>query len=129
MSDWFHVGKAATFVEGRGIAVDAGETRVAVFRVQGRLHAMQDPCPHMRASLADSKIDEGRRLICHMHGWTFDLITGKAEGGRSNCARIYEIEARGDEVYVRVPAPPPEKKPAGDDWVPWSDEFLKEGSD
>jgi nitrite reductase/ring-hydroxylating ferredoxin subunit len=125
VGDWFNVGKAADFVEGKGLAVDAGEDRVAVFRVRGRLHALQDPCPHMRASLSDGRIDQGRRVICHMHGWTFDLVTGKPEGGRSNCARVYEIETRGDEVYVRAPAPAPSTKPDDDDWVPWSDDFLR----
>jgi nitrite reductase/ring-hydroxylating ferredoxin subunit len=129
MDRWFNVGKGTDFVEGRGIAVDAGDARVAVFRVHGRLHAMQDPCPHMRASLADGKIEQGRRVICHMHGWTFDLLTGKAAGGRSNCAQIYGVEERGDDVYVFVPATPPVRKADGDDWVPWSDEFLKGGED
>lgn len=125
MDDWFNVGKAAEFVEGKGLAVDAGEERVAVFRVNGQLHALQNSCPHMRASLADGRIDGGRRVICHMHGWTFDLVTGKPDGGRSNCARIYEIETRGDDVYVRVRAPAPSRKPDDDDWVPWSDDFLR----
>jgi len=129
MSDWFHVGAAENFIEGKGRAVDAGTERVAVFRVNGQLHAMQDHCPHMLASLADGRIDQARRVICHMHGWTFDLVTGKPEGGISKCARVFEIENREGQVYVRVPAPPAaESKPAtddDDDWIPWSDDFLK----
>ncbi len=92
VGEWFKVGTNADFVEQKGVAVDAGAERVAVFRVDGRLHALQDHCPHMRASLADGKIEGGQRVICHMHGWTFDLNTGQPEGGRSNCARIYPIE-------------------------------------
>ena len=92
MDGWHRVGTQADFLEGKGRAVDAGATRVAVFRVQGRLHALDDACPHMRASLADGKIEAGRRVVCHMHGWTFDLVTGKPQGGRSNCAVIYAIE-------------------------------------
>jgi nitrite reductase/ring-hydroxylating ferredoxin subunit len=119
------VGRTSDFVEGKGRAVEAGDQTVAVFRVKNRLHALQDACPHMRASLADGKIvDNGRRVTCHMHGWTFDLVTGKPAGGRSNHARIYEIEVRGDEVWIRVPPREP-PTPDEEDWVPWSDDFLR----
>ena len=132
MDDWFRVGKSTDFVEGRGIAVDAGGDRVAIFRVRGMLHAMQDACPHMRASLADGRVERHSRVICHMHGWTFDLVSGRPEGGRSNCARIYPVEIRGDDVYVRVEAPdrgPETPDPADDGWVPWSDDFLRSSGD
>jgi nitrite reductase/ring-hydroxylating ferredoxin subunit len=119
---WIHVGQARDFAEGRGVAVRAGEHRVAIFRIGGALRAIQDACPHMGASLADGRIDGGQRVVCHMHGWTFDLDTGRPEGGRANCARIYAIDTRGDEVWIRLPdAPPPPKE---DEWVPWSDDML-----
>ena len=125
MSNWVRVGDDSDFKEGRGLAVRVDKDRIAVFRVRGRLHAMQDDCPHMAASLADGHIQDQQRVICHMHGWTFDLETGKPQGGRSNCARIYPVELRDDGVWVRLPDPEP--PPSGDDeeWVPWSDEFLK----
>ena len=124
--DPYHrVGTDADFVEGRGVAVRIGDQRVAVFRVAGKLHAMQDDCPHMGASLADGKILEGRRVTCHMHGWTFDLDTGKPQGGRANCARIYEIETRDDGVWVRIPEPAVRRRGDDEPWVSWTDDFIK----
>ncbi|MGD8396427.1 MAG: Rieske (2Fe-2S) protein [Candidatus Eiseniibacteriota bacterium] len=125
---WYRVGRNADFVEGKGRAVNAGGERVAVFRAGGRLHALQDACPHMRASLADGRIEDGRRVICHMHGWTFDLRSGEPAGGRSNCARVYPVENRGEEVWVRVELPHGKagpREPDDDGWIPWSDEFLR----
>ena len=121
----YRVGDEADFREGRGVAVRAGAHRVAVFRVSGALHAMQDDCPHMGASLADGKIVEGRAVTCHMHGWTFDLADGTPRGGRANCARVYRVETRADGVWVTIPGTEEKPDPEAEDWVEWSDDFLR----
>jgi nitrite reductase (NADH) small subunit/3-phenylpropionate/trans-cinnamate dioxygenase ferredoxin subunit len=129
MSDYHRIGSIDDFREGRGIAVDVAGERVAVFKVDGKIHAMDDKCPHMGASLADGRILDGR-VECHMHEWTFDIVTG--EGSRKDkpwaCARIFDVRIEGREVLVRPPAPP-EPTPEEDDWVPWDDSFLKKNED
>jgi len=121
------VGKVGDFREGRGVAVRVDGKRVAVFRVAGELRAIQDDCPHMGASLADGKLQDGH-VVCHWHGWTFDLESGQGNQKSKQwlCARVYGIKVEGDDVYVlrpEDPAPPP----SDDDetWVPWDDGFLK----
>ena len=133
MSDYVRIGTLDDFREGRGRAVPVGDDRVAVFKVDGRIHAMSDKCPHMAASLADGRILDGR-VECHMHEWTFDLVTG--EGSRKDkpwaCARIYQVKISGREVFVRrPPAETREPAAAGDetDWVPWDNAYLKPKGD
>ena len=70
----------------------------AVFRVQGRLYALRDACPHMGAPLSEGKLTGGR-VVCGWHGWSFDLTTGRTERGRG-CARVHVVERRGERVYV-----------------------------
>ena len=121
------VGKVGDFREGRGVAVRVDEKRVAVFRLGGVLRAIQDDCPHMGASLADGKL-EGTRVVCHWHGWTFDLESGQGnqQSKKWLCARVYGTKVEGDDVYVRRPEEPPPQPPhEGEDWVPWDDNFLK----
>ncbi len=38
---------------------------------------MQRRCPHLKADLTRFGIVEGRTLTCQLHGWKFDLATGK----------------------------------------------------
>jgi nitrite reductase (NADH) small subunit/3-phenylpropionate/trans-cinnamate dioxygenase ferredoxin subunit len=127
MNDYVHVGKVADFREGRGTAVRIGDRRVAIFKVGGRLHAIQDHCPHMGASLADGKLDCGW-VVCHWHGWKFELTSGQGDQNSKRWlrAQVYELKVEGDEVFLRRPAPRPASRPDdGDEWVPWDDSFLK----
>ena len=129
MSSYVKVGRVSDFREGRGKAVDVAGERVAIFRADGTLRALQNACPHMGAELADGQI-EGSRVVCERHGWEFDLETG-ASGRRSGAyARVYEVKVVEEEVFVRRPderaaAPDPDE-----DWVAWDpDKHLKGNRD
>lgn len=82
--------------EGRTFHLD-GEA-VAVFRLRtGGVHAVQADCPHRSGPLADGLV-AGERVVCPLHGMTFDLRTGAP--ARDGCAalRVYPVtvDAEGD---------------------------------
>ncbi len=126
MSEFTSVGSNGDFVEGHGKVVVVEGLNVAVFRVQGQLHAMKDACPHMGASLADGTI-VGDRVRCFMHDWSFDLATGDCGLRCQRNAVIYDVRLEGDRVLLRPPAPAaPPPKPEEDDWIVFDpDKHLK----
>ena len=124
MDDFVKVGRLEDFREGRGAAVRLDDKQVAIFNVAGHLHAIQDSCPHMGASLSGGRVERGA-VICHWHGWRFDLTSGEGDRRKETgfCARVYEVKVEGQDVYLRrpdEPAPPPEEQ-----WVRWDPKFLK----
>lgn len=124
MASWVPVGKQSEFREGRGRAVKFGERTIAVFRVGERWFAIQDACPHMGASLADGKL-HGLEVVCHWHGWKFDLESGQGDQRQWACAEVFACRLEGDELLVREPDPPPEPDDAGtddDEWLLWDPE-------
>lgn len=128
MKGFTRVGTARDFAEGKGVSVKVAGKRVAVFRANGALHAIQDACPHMGAWLSEGKLD-GERVICHWHDWRFDLRTGEGDHGKRSglCAKVYEVRVEREEVFVKPPADP---APAEEEkWVEWSDDFLRPGGD
>ena len=56
-----------------------GEHEIALFRVQGTVHAIADSCPHNGASLATGQL-EGTTIKCRAHGLRFDITTGCPRG-------------------------------------------------
>ena len=123
--DFTRVGGPDDFREGRGSVVVVQGLKVAVFRIAGKLYGIKDACPHMGASLGDGKL-EGHRVICHMHGWTFDLETGLCSQTRQNSAKLYEVKVDGDAVFLRPPPPPTKDDDAADEWVVFDpDKHLK----
>ena len=61
-------GKVLTEVDGRA---------VALFNVDGRIHAIDDVCTHDGGPLAEGDLD-GKVIQCPRHGARFDVTTGKA---------------------------------------------------
>src|SRR5258705_10416611 len=67
--------------DGRSKCVILNGKRIALFRVNGTLHAIDDTCTHDEASLADGIVieEKGRCIVeCPWHGAHFDLSTGAA---------------------------------------------------
>ena len=116
MSEFKHVGSLDEFPTGRGRAVKVDGILVAIFRTGDEVFALRDGCPHMGASLADGKIHDGR-VTCFWHGWTFDLKNGQCSQQRQNCAKVYAVELRGTEIYVRAPPPPVKGPDEDEEWV------------
>ena len=81
---------------------------IAVFRVDGKVHALEDSCPHAGASIAGGKV-EGGTVRCPAHGMRFDLATGGMPGNPDFRVRTYPVAVVGNVVTVDVAAPDPSR--------------------
>jgi len=132
-ADPVRVGRVEDFPLGRGRRVKLPGETVAVFRLASGWFALQDSCPHMGASLADGRIEDGA-VVCHWHGWRFDLRSGQGDMRRWACARVYGVRVEGGEVLLEPPPEPAtENRPedeAEEDWIRWDAErFLRKKPD
>jgi len=69
------LGLEADLAEGRGTLFQVENLAVAVFRVEGRCHAIANACPHRGGPLAEGELN-GAVVTCPWHGWTWDVRTG-----------------------------------------------------
>jgi nitrite reductase (NADH) small subunit len=84
---------------GEGRNYEVGGVRVAVFRSRdGRVFATQGECPHRGGPLADGLLG-GTTLICPLHEWSFDLLSGMALTGSCGI-RVYPIALRADGTLM-----------------------------
>ena len=74
---------------------------VALFNVEGTLHAIDDRCPHAGASLFAGSVT-GRVVQCRAHGLRFDLATGCMPNVASFGVRRYDVEARDGRTFLVV---------------------------
>jgi len=72
---------------------------VAVFNHDGQLHAIDDMCPHMGASLSDGHV-EGCEVTCPWHAWSFDIRDGSWCDNRRLKVDTYSVRVVGDRVEV-----------------------------
>lgn len=85
--------------EGCGKRVEAHGRAIALFKDHGALYAIDDICPHRGGPLHQGDVENGA-AICPLHGWAFDLKTGAMRGNPRVTLPVYEVELRGDEVFV-----------------------------
>jgi nitrite reductase/ring-hydroxylating ferredoxin subunit len=79
---------------------------VLVTLVDGTPCAIEDSCNHAGASLAEGgRDDSGRCVVCPMHGYLFELTTGKlvAPLGLCDNQRAFVTRVEGDDVVVYDP--------------------------
>ena len=63
-------------VEGRALRRVVDGVPVALFRVDGQVHCIDDTCSHAYASLSEGKVS-GRVVTCPLHGGQVDIPTGR----------------------------------------------------
>lgn len=76
---------------------------LVVYRVDGRLCAVSDRCPHAGAALSSGGL-EGAVVTCPRHGSQFDVRTGERLRGPADTeARAFTLVQEGGQVFVVLP--------------------------
>jgi nitrite reductase/ring-hydroxylating ferredoxin subunit len=86
---------------GSARVVKAGERELALFNVDGRFHATQNECLHLRGPLGHGEL-EGCVVSCPWHGWQYDVTTGENEFDRALALETFEVVVEDGEVKVAV---------------------------
>lgn len=84
----------------RGYRVHGVTWPVMITRRGGELISFPGVCPHDDVSLVDYGVIEDDELICRVHGYRFDLHTGRCEHAPSMHLRRYRITRVGTVIYV-----------------------------
>jgi len=99
---WVSVADLDECPPGTLLDVEAGQENIVLANIDGDLYALQNRCSHQDLPLSDGELD-GDRLECLYHGARFDVCTGKAVGLPAiKPVETYDVEVRGQEVYVRI---------------------------
>ena len=98
----FHpVPEANQLKPGKGMTVSIDGKRVALFNLNGRFHATADACPHVGAPLGSGWV-EGKTVACPMHGWEFDIKTGKGITISSCSIETYPVRVENGTVEISI---------------------------
>lgn len=101
---WIRVAERDDLDAGRPCMLVAGGREIAVWQHEGRLHALDNRCPHTGGPLALGRVEQGR-VVCPWHGARFVLADGRPCGGPADGpVAAHPVRREGRGVFVRVPA-------------------------
>ena len=88
--------------EGLGRSFPLEGREIAVFLIGGVVYAVENLCPHQHIPVLDEGEIDGTHVTCPMHGWRFDLATGKHVHSSSRLT-TYETRIEGRDVLISLP--------------------------
>ena len=92
----------AELPDGRGIRIEVGEERIALFRSGDVVHAIGDRCSHAEASLSEGDLFNGE-VECPRHGSPFDLTTGEPGAlPATTPVPVYPTSVEDGVVYLNI---------------------------
>ncbi len=98
---------SADVKEASGRVIECHGHEIALFRNGDEVYAVSNICPHQHIPVIAEGARTGSVITCPMHGWSFDLRTGKATGG-SGSLRTFPVTLRDGGVWIEEPDPPKE---------------------
>jgi nitrite reductase/ring-hydroxylating ferredoxin subunit len=103
-SDQVKVARIGELAEGRGKTVTAFGRAVALFKHAGCVYAIDDVCPHRGGPLGQGDV-AGGAVECPLHGWSFELATGRMIGQPNVQIPTYPVQLDGEDVLLGPPTP------------------------
>ncbi|MCC6424163.1 MAG: Rieske (2Fe-2S) protein [Phycisphaerales bacterium] len=85
---WTSLCELGELTEGEGTYVEIGGFQLAVFLSEGKVHVMDNTCPHAGGSLAGGHVENGC-AVCPVHQWCFGLEDGLLSGSKGFAVRVY----------------------------------------
>jgi nitrite reductase/ring-hydroxylating ferredoxin subunit len=114
------VASSADVPNGGRLVVDVGPTTLGIFRVDGRLYAYENTCPHQGGPvcqgtmlpgvvevLTDANVSTGfkfnegdPRIVCPWHGYEFNITTGCHPAAERIRLRSIAVEEAEGVIHV-----------------------------
>jgi 3-phenylpropionate/trans-cinnamate dioxygenase ferredoxin subunit len=99
---WTRIGSAADVEQDEAMAVEAGGSKLALFRSGDTYYVTDNVCTHQYALLSEGFVEDGC-VECPLHEARFDLATGKALCGPATVdIKVYPVRIEGSDILADV---------------------------
>lgn len=104
MSDFVKVATVDEIPTGGSKLVEVNYVRVALFKLDGEIHAIEDVCTHDGGPLVEGTVVNGCEVVCPRHGARFDIRTGAALSFPAfEATNTYAVQIDGNDVLIERP--------------------------
>lgn len=101
MEGFYKVCRVEDLTDNSGSRFIVDDVDVAVFKLDGKIYALSNVCPHQHSPLIYDGFLEDGCVVCPAHGWMFNLETGKTPTGQRGL-NSFEVMIENGDVFVKV---------------------------
>jgi len=101
MADFVTVAKTEDINEGEGKVIEANDKTIALFKVEGKIYAIDNTCLHASGPVGEGTC-EGKIVTCPWHGWKYDVTTGVSPVNPQAKLATYEVKVENGDVQVKT---------------------------
>lgn len=98
---WQKVAKLSEIAEGGSKVAAAGGREFALFKLEGKIYALDNTCPHQGGPLGEGYLD-GSLVTCPWHAWEFDVKTGACQTTPGVKQPAFEVKTEDDDILLNV---------------------------
>lgn len=99
--EWIDVVAAEEVAEGGVKGVKVKEQFVALYRIDGQVHATSDVCTHEFALLSGGWLEEGV-IECPLHGARFNVVDGRCLGPYGHDLACFRVRLRQGRIEIAL---------------------------
>jgi len=93
--------KFSELSNGKGKRFIVDDKEVAVFKIDSEVYALSNICPHQHTALIYDGFIEDEFVVCPVHGWKFNLKTGRQPGDERGLDS-FPVIIQDNDIYVKV---------------------------
>lgn len=101
MTQWIRVAKRSELPPGEPTLVEANETALVLYDVDGTIYATDHRCAHQGGPLGDGLL-MGSVVTCPWHAWQFDVRTGESAFDPEFRVRTFPVKVEDGDVFVEL---------------------------
>jgi len=98
---WEKVATWSALADRQPVAARVHSVSLVVIRYDDQVSVLYGRCPHRGAPLADASV-AGQLLVCAVHGWDFDIASGRSPTDSEDCLARFDAKLEGDAVWVNA---------------------------
>lgn len=96
---WTRVANEKDTPEGGATLIEAGGSQIALFKISGKIYAIENGCAHRGGPLVEGHL-EGTEITCPWHAWSFDVTTGACKTSPGMNQKTYLVKIEGGDVLI-----------------------------
>src|SRR5437764_5141843 len=100
---WFKIAdniNEFAFADNNLVVVEVKNKKITLAKYKDELLACAYKCPHASGILADGYVDAAGNIVCPVHRYKFDLLTGKNTSGEGYYLKTYAVKKGGEGIFI-----------------------------